>query len=283
MPEIANALELADAVRAIQRRRQFDDAGVRLSLELAQRGTVWVARDQGETIGIVVAHDSEEERYVGDLFVEPSYRGQGFGAGLLEAALSDAGDLAQTMLFDPSDAAAFALALRQRMAQRESLVRFAGAIPREEELAKMAAGEYRFQVDVVDPLAHSFALNGLDRQSRGAVRPSDHTEFARSATGHCFFLSGELVGYAYVWPDGRLGPLACASEAYLVQIFAYALVTLQRGYGASWCSALIPGSNRRIARAALRAGLRIQKSSLLASDALDISLSTYIGYHELLF
>ena len=87
---------------------------------------------------------------------------------------------------------------------------------------------------------------------------------------------------AYVWPDGGIGPLACASEAYLVQIFAYALVTLQRAYHASWCSALVPGSNRRIARASLRAGLRIAESFIVAADGSPPALSAYVGRHRLL-
>jgi hypothetical protein len=186
------------------------------------------------------------------------------------------------MLVDPSDAASLVLALRQRMMLREPIVRLAGAIPREEELAKMAAGDYRFEVDAVDSVSHGFGLRGLDAQTRGTTRDGDHERFAGSATGHAFFLRGEFVAYAYVWPDGRIGPLGCASQAYLVQIFAYALLSLTRTYAASWCSALVPGSNLRIARAALRAGLRIEAVSVLAGDALQGELSTYVGYHALL-
>ncbi|MGA8575444.1 MAG: GNAT family N-acetyltransferase [Candidatus Cybelea sp.] len=280
MAEIAAASP--DDVRRIQRRRNIDEAGLKLSLQAAEAGRVWSARDGGEVIGIAVAHDSETERYVGELFVEPSYRGQEIGSSLIEAAFGETDDAGRAMLVAAGDDAALALALRYRMAPREMLLRFAGAIPREEELAKMAAGDYRFQVDAIDPAIHSGALNELDRQARGVVRPGDHAEFARSASGHAFFLSGECVGYAYVWPDGRIGPTACASEAYLVQILAYALVTLQRGHGASWCTALVPSSNRRIARALLRAGLRIEESFLLAHDSFIGDMSTYVAYHRML-
>src|ERR1700733_4383303 len=88
-------------VRAIQRRRNCDDTSVRLALACAERGTVWVARDAGEAVGIAIAHDSEAERYVGDLFVEPSYRGTGMGGSLLAAAFGDAGDRTRAMLVDP--------------------------------------------------------------------------------------------------------------------------------------------------------------------------------------
>jgi len=281
--DLAIGLAAADEIRAIQRRRNCDDTALRLALASAERGTVWIARDAAEGVGIAVAHDSEAERYVGDLYVEPSYRGSGVGSELLGAAFSDAGDRTRAMLVDPGDAGGVALAFRQRMMLREPIVRFAGAIPREEELAKMAAGDYRFEVDTIDPVSHSFGLRGLDAQTRGTTRDADHEQFAAGATGHAFFLRGEFIAYGYVWPDGRIGPLACASQAYLVQIFAYALLSLTRTYGASWSTALVPGSNLRIARAVLRAGLRIEAVSLLTGNAFQGDLSTYVGYHSLLF
>jgi len=281
--EIAVKRASADDVRAIARRRAFDDVAFRIALELADRGNVWAAHDASEVIGIAIAHSSDEERYVGDLFVEPSYRGQGIGTRLLTEAFAGADDVARTMLLEPAEPAGYALATRHGLGVRGSLLRLAGAIPREEDLARMAAGEYRFQVDALDAEAHAFELNALDREIRGTTRIPDHGYFLRHATGQAFFLNGELVAYAYVWPDGRIGPLACVSQSYLVQIFAYALVTLQRMHNASWCTLLIPGANVRIARAALRAGLRVEQTFLLASDSPHADVSTYLGYHRLLF
>jgi GNAT superfamily N-acetyltransferase len=281
MAEIQIDVGSSDDARGIQRRRNLDDVAVRLTLESAEHGLVWAGRDDQAVIGIAVAHDSEEERYIGDLFVEPSYRRQGIGAALLAAAF-EASDLSRTMIIDTGDAAGLALALRFGVAPRESILQFAGAIPREEELAKMAAGDYRFQVDTIDAASHRFALEELDHHARGVTRPNDHSAFALQACGHVFFLSGECVGYAYVWPDGRIGPVACASEAYTVQTLAYALVTLSRTYSASWCTLLVPGSNRRIARAALRAGLRIEQAYTFASETAVGDLSTYVAYNRLL-
>jgi GNAT superfamily N-acetyltransferase len=279
--EIVGAASLDD-VRTIARRRKLDETALRISLEAADAGRAWAARDQSQIVGIAIAHDAEYERYIGDCYVEASYRAQGVGSALLAAALDGAHDRARAMLLDPGDRGATRLAYRYGMALREPILRFAGATPREEELAKMAAGEYRFGVEPVDPDAHAMALNELDRQTRGTSRPTDHLSFAREASGNVFSLNGEIVGYAYVSSDGRVGPLACASEAYLVQIFAYALVSLQRVHGASWCTALVPGSNRRIARASLRAGLRIADTFTVASDAALPGLSAYVGRHQFL-
>jgi len=256
---------------------------MRLALEFADRGTAWAARDAGDVVGVAIARAVEGERYLGDCFVEASYRSQGIGARLAEAAFGDAEDATRVALLDPEDRGATALALRRGLAPRETVLRFAGAIPKEEELARMAAGSYTFAVDEIDPSSHGFALDALDRRVRGAARESDHLWLARHTSGLAFLLNGEFVAYAYVWPDGRIGPIASASAAYLVQIFAYVLVTLQRRHAASWCTVLVPGSNLRIARTCLRAGLRIEESLLLASDVNVADLSTYIGYHRLLF
>ncbi|MEO6834457.1 MAG: GNAT family N-acetyltransferase [Candidatus Tumulicola sp.] len=283
MAEIAIGPASVDEVRAVELRHGRDDATIKLALEFAEDGNAWAARDAGETVGVVLTHRSDEEVYVGELVVEPSYRGLRIGARLFDAALADAGNGARSALLDASDRASLALALRSGLAPRATVLRVAGAIPREDGLLAMAAGDYRFQVDAIDPAAHAFALSALDRENRGTTRLRDHRRLSRDAEGLAFLSDGEFVAYAYVWPDGRIGPMAAASGAYLVQIFAYALVTLQRRFGASWCTALIPGTNVRLLRAALRAGLRIEETLTFASDAEISELSRYAGFHRLLF
>jgi GNAT superfamily N-acetyltransferase len=272
-----------DEVRAIQVRRCLDAAAVRASLELAEAGSAWVARDQSEIVGVAIGRASNEELFAGDVFVEASYRGQGVGRALLGAAFGEGGDTFRSMLTDPADPSSLALAALYGLSLQTPVLRLAGAIPKEEELARMAAGDYRFEVDAVDALRHGFALDALDRETRGATRPGEHAAFAREATGNLFLLNGEAVAYSYVWPDGRIGPIAASSAAYLLQLFAYALVTIQRAHGASWCTLWVPGTNLRVLRAALHAGLRIEESLAIASDAVMPDLSRYVGAHRIIF
>ncbi|HTA40170.1 MAG TPA: hypothetical protein VK760_13890, partial [Candidatus Acidoferrales bacterium] len=211
-------------------------------------------------------------------------RDTGIGAQLLDAALEDGGSgAARTLMLQAGDAAAVALALRRRIAVRTPVLRLAGAIPREDTLVEMAAGDYRFEIETIDPGRHAFSLDAIDRDARGTTRPLEHARFAESAHGSAIFRNDEFVAYAYVWPDGRIGPVAAVSAVYLVQVLALSLVTLQRQYGASWCSAFVPTTNVRLARAALRAGLRIEGANLFASDASEADLSRYAGFHPLLF
>lgn len=215
--------------------------------------------------------------------MEPSFRNSGIAGQLLDAAFADAGDAARRMLVEPQDGAALVLALRRGLAPQTAVLSTAGPTPREDALLAMAAGDYRFQVDALDPIAHGFALNALDRETRGTTRSEDHARFAQESAGLAVFLDGEFVAYAYVWPSGRIGPVAASSAQYLTQIFAYAIVTLQRTFGASWCTALIPGDAVRLLRAVLRSGLRIERALTLAGDAPLPDPSRYVAFHPLVF
>jgi GNAT superfamily N-acetyltransferase len=271
-------------VRALATRRNFDERAFALASGFSENHAAWSARDENEAIGLALVHATQDERFVGDLFVEASFRNNGIGSRLLDAALEDGGGgAARSLMIQAGDAAAVAMALRRRIAVRTPILRLAGAIPREDALMSMAAGDYRFEVEPLDVARHAFSLDALDREARGTTRPADHTRFGQSAHGSAIFRNDEFVAYAYVWPDGRIGPLAAVSAVYLVQVFALSLVTLQRQFGASWCSAFVPSINVRLARAALRAGLRIEGANLFASDASDADLSRYAGFHPLLF
>lgn len=282
MSDVTIARGTVDDARSIALRRKFDDGAQKLLLELADRGNTWVARDNGDAIGLAATSETDEERYAGELFVESSFRGQGIAGLLLEAAFAESDDRARAMAVDVADAASVALALGRRLAVRSPMLRFAGAIPKEEELARIAAGDYRFEVGAVDPIRDAFGLDALDRECRGAMRTAEHRRFASLATGQTFYLRGEMVAYGYVWPDGRIGPFAVSSASYFVQLFAFALVTLQRVYRASWCTLIVPGCNVRVARAALRAGLRIEELFVFARDCDPPNFNRYIGYQKMM-
>jgi GNAT superfamily N-acetyltransferase len=282
-PQIVAANETD--VRALAARRWPDDISRRLYLNLAEaspRGA-WVAHDEGTPIAMVFTHELENEWFVSELFVEPSFRGAGLGGRLLRAATNESGDVSLAGVIDAQDMRSLAFFLRRGLGLHIPLLRIAGEIPKEDGLLSMAAGEYRFTTLPIDANAHTTALAGLDREVRGTARPSDHATFTQLATGSLFLLGDECVGYVYVWPDGRIGPLVAASGAYLAQFFGFALVALRRTYGASWCTALVPGSNVRVMRAALHIGLTLDQVSIFATDLPQIDLSRYVGFHPLAF
>jgi len=284
-PEIGPASE--SEVRAYAARRWPDEAGRRLYVHLAttSRG-VFVGRDAGEPVGIAFAHDLEGESFVSELFVEPSFRKAGLGRALLRAATRDGNDLALAALVDANDIATLAFCARSGIGLNVPVLQLSGAIPKEDALLPTAAGDYRFATLPIDSRPQPTiigVLGTIDREVRGVERESDHRFFAEHACGTLLLLEDEPVGYVYVWPDGRVGPIAAASAAYVRQFLAFALVAMRRNYGASWCTLMVPGSNVRVLRAAMRIGLKVERSYIFAADAPAADVARYVGFHPLAF
>lgn len=270
----------ADETAAYGRRR-FPDAASRA---LYGGDRVYVACDEGTPIGICIARDTRDERVVTELFVEPSFGASGIGADLLAATLEDADDRTRSALLPSREPALAVLFAEHGIAEIAPVRRVAGPIPKDDDLLALAAGDYRFGTQPIDPDRHAAALAQLDRETRGGERDAHHRLLAcLDGAGLAFSLGEELAGYAYLHPAGFIGPFAAASPAYVPQLLAFAMATLRREYGTTWCSTLIPGANVRAMRAALRAGLRMEESYAFASDGRLLDPSRYLGMHPLLF
>ena len=272
-------------VSRFARRRWRDEHARKLYLDLAHVAPsgAFVAKDEGTPIGIASPHALEDEWFLSEIFVEPSFQTRGVGWQLLVEASKEAGDVTRSGLLEPAELGGIAFFLRRGVSLQAPVLEIPGEIPHENELARMAAGEYRFGTEPLDPVAHRAAINQLDREVRGSARPLDHLYFCENGRGFIFRRDEELAGYVYVWPSGRIGPMAAASQTYLVQFLAFALATLRGTFGASWCTALVPGTNIRVMRAAMKAGLSIEGVRLFASDGGLLDLARYVGFHPLLF
>jgi GNAT superfamily N-acetyltransferase len=272
-----------DETAAYARRRAGSDADAALYLFLAERaGGAFVALDEQTPIGIALATRGSDELTVHDLYVEPSFRSQGIGRALLDA-LAQGDELSRSGVLSVDSSDAIAFALKHGVTPQMPLMRAAGAIPRVDDLLRLAANDYRFVVRDVDVEANGYALDALDRETRGCERRSDHAYFAGESAGMAFYLHDEFVGYAYVWPSGHIGPIAASSAAYVGAFLAFAMTASVRTYGASWCSVLLPAANFRAARTALRAGLRIESQSIFATDRATHDFTRYLGHGALLF
>ncbi len=253
-----------------------------LYLALAERSAVWIVRQDEEAAGIVFAGGGDDETYVHELFVRPPHRRNGFGSRLLEEATREARSRFATL--DAADGGSQAFAIRHGAAMRGVLLQCTGAVPREEDLLRLAASEgRRFEVAPLDIGAQRFAVEALEREVRGAPLGADHAILGGLASGSAFFINDELIGYAYVWPDGRIGPVIASSTSYLEQIFAFAFAALMRGHGATWAQCLVPGENTRILRAAIGFGLTIETAWLTARTSEAGDASRYVACHPLLY
>lgn len=275
----------AEDVLYFARRRWPDEHSRKLYVDLAHVAPngAFVAKDEGTSIGIAIPHALEDEWFLSEIYVEPSFQMHGIGWQLLTEAGKDAGEVTRSGLLEPGELGGIAFFLRRGVALQTPVAEVAGPIPHENELARMAAGEYRFVTEALDPVGHRSALGQLDREVRGTARPLDHLYFCEHGRGFIFARDEEITGYAYVWPNGRIGPMVVASPAYSVQFLAFALAALRQTYGATWCTMLVPGTNVRIMRAAMKAGLTIEAVRLFASDGAILDLSRYVAHHQLLF
>lgn len=284
MPEEPQILAAsAGDVASFARSRCRDEHAEKLYVEVAQGGA-YVAKDvDGTPVGVAFARRLDDESYLSELFVEPSFRGQGIGSQLLAQIWDSQEERARSAVLDAPERGAAAFLLRRGLAMQTPVVEVSGSIPHENELARMAAGSYRFGTEPLEPAKHRSALAQIDREIRGSSRSIDHAYFSETGRGFIFRRDEEIAGYAYFWPSGRIGPLAAASQTYVVQFFAFALAAARSTFGASWCIALVPGTNVRMLRAAMRAGLTVQSVRIFAGDNANLDLSRYAGFHPLLF
>jgi len=274
-----------DDVAYFAKRRCNDEHERALWVYLAEDAPngVWVAKDVETPVGIAIPHATDDEWFLSELFVEPSFRNHGIALELLSTAAGPAGDSTRSGVLDSAELGGLAFYAARSVPIAMPVLSVSGEIPREEALAKMAAGEYRFRTTPLDMLEHRQALLALDRDVRGTGRLNDHDYFLRNAHGVAFYLQDEFVAYGYVWPSGRVGPIATGSAVYGVQILAFMLAALKHAYDASWCTMLVPGVNVRILRAAMRANLKIDGIQIFGTDGATGDLSRYIGLHRLLF
>src|SRR5579884_607502 len=144
----------ADDVDYFARRRRHDEHSRKLYVDLAHVAPngAFVAKDEGTPVGIAIPHALEDEWFLSELFVEPSFQTQGVGWELLQEAAREAGDATRSGLRDPSELGGIAFFLRRGVSLQTPVIEISGAIPHENELARMAAGEYRFRTEPLDPV-----------------------------------------------------------------------------------------------------------------------------------
>jgi len=272
-------------IDAFERRRCKDAHDVALWRHLTSHAPsgVWAARDADSLVGVAFAHANDDDWYLSELFVEESFRGSGLASALLQAVCESVVDATRSGLVETRDIGALGLYAGNGIALETPLIRLAGEIPDERDRARLAAGDYRFRVEPIDARRHAGALTALDRDVRGISRPADHAWFCEQTIGSAVFLEGEFVAYAYVWPNGTIGPIASSSPVYTRQVLAMALQSAAEQAGITWTQCIVPGTNTRALRALLGCGLRITSTALYGSDVRNVDLSRYIGFHAWLF
>jgi GNAT superfamily N-acetyltransferase len=243
----------------------------------------WVAAElpEGRVIGFGSATHRGSVLFLGMLFLEPRFQGRGIGTALLErvmvrppapaaglpardpSAATPADELTFATATDSVQPISAALYSRYRMVPRLPVLQVVGRPRDTAGLARLPNG-----VRVVEATPESggsdAVVGRIDAAVLGHEHPVDHA-FLRSEVRRLFLLESErngVVGYGYVAPSGRFGPLA-ALDAGLLAPLALELMARVRAAGAY--AIWVPGAADELVVALLEAGLRFESFPALLS------------------
>lgn len=205
----------------------------------------WLAEREGTMVGFGIAAQREDLTFLSFLFVRPDVQASGIGRSLLERAMLG-GDYRAVCIgsIQPISAALYA---QYGMVPRVPMFMFTGkprgglpALPRRAEIRPVAAD----------------AVEELDREVTGLARPTDHAAWEtwdRQRLG--LFMGGDLMGYGYVQPVGRLSPVVVRESELLLPFVAGLMAQLPDVE--TWMLN-VPGPAAETFVALLKAGMRLE-------------------------
>ena len=168
-----------------------------------------VADDRGRVVAFGMLHVRGEVGFLAFLFVLPEWQGRGLGRAILAACRQAAGDPSELGTCAEADQPVStgmyaAIGLRPRTPLY--LLR-GGLAPH-----RLPPLPGHVQARPLEPSD----VRSLDRDLLGYERPVDHGFLVRSGRrGWAIEDDGGVVGYGYVQPSGRLGPVAVADPELL--------------------------------------------------------------------
>jgi GNAT superfamily N-acetyltransferase len=224
---------------------------------------LWVAEADGAVLGFGFSWMCDRFWFLAQLFVEPGGQGAGLGQALLSRTLEQAA---------------------RRQAENTALITFAynrastglyirhGMYPRE-PLYYMQAPASRLRLPdpvpglEVAPIDASLPppawLGRIDAPVLGFQRESHHAMLlAGGATALGFACAGRQVAYAYIAPNGHVGPVAIMPGEDVGAIICAALRAALSG-GSDLVSIIMPGCCGPGMASAVACGLRIEEPYVL--------------------
>jgi hypothetical protein len=116
-------------------------------------------------------------------------------------------------------------------------------------------------------MGHLPAIEAIDASALGQSRGKHHRYLIAESglKGFLFREAGADVGYAYISPEGHVGPLAVNRPEAIAAIFAAALKRAAED-GAAQLSALVPGISETVLASATAHGMRIVLPLMLMSS-----------------
>lgn len=261
------------AINDVEHQHGFEGTGVAATPEsLAfclddDPGAAWVAEDVERIIGIGFSWVSGPLWFLADLFVLPEYQGRGVGDTLLRRTLDHArkhGVDNRALITFAFNRVSIGLYVKHGLFPRRPI--YVVSAPRDRLAGRPATHDLAW-TPIDESEACAATLRQIDEAALGIPRDLHH-RFLRSEPAMRGFLleqAGKPVGYAYISPDGHIGPLAVSARATFAPAFETAL-SLAVARGTEQVSAFLPGSNVDGMSIARRHGMRLGRTMVLLSE-----------------
>ncbi|HMF26074.1 MAG TPA: GNAT family N-acetyltransferase [Pseudolabrys sp.] len=227
---------------------------------------LWVAEDAGEILGFAFSWVCGELWFLAELFVSPEHQGRGIGNELLKRTLDHAqktGATNRALITFAFNRVSQGLYIRHGMFPRLPICHF--NVAREVLMDRLKGGQLRY-APLEDKASHLHSVAHIDQQALGVSREKHHRHLINDSgiRGVIFYEEDECVGYAYISPDGHIGPLGVARPKALGTAFKTALHLAAKS-GSSHVSAFLPGTSDVALSIAVEHGLHITFPMVLAS------------------
>jgi len=239
----------------------------------------WVAEVEGKVAGITLSWVRGSLWYLAHLFVSQEHQGLNIGQNLMEIAMKHHKGPAitnralVTFAYNPVSISLYA---RYGIYPREPLYWMEG--PSQHVKTDISNTKLRSE-KVVDFEKSRGVLSRLDELNLGYAREKNHEFLQSLPTVRChLFSSGDNpVGYAYVWQNGRVGPLATISHETFRDVLKAAF-KLAAAEGAPNVGIAATGSNEQLMQVALDQKMRILDNYLFMSSKPFPNFSNYVLY-----
>lgn len=240
----------------------------------------WVAENETEIVGMAFSWFRGSFWFLGQLFIVPTCQEGGIGRKLFDKTLelgSQVNVTNRALITYPFNRVSTALYMRYGMYPREPIYRMVG----DGAVARSAHKETEsFNYEKLPPAAATIRqLCSIDEPVLGIPLERHHEYFLNAHGGTCYIFRREKnpEGYAYVWSNGHVGPLAVVSSNSFRGVMNTAL-GLAAVQGTPQVSVMIPGSNDQAVAVALDHKLRIAIPLLLMSSRPFGNWDKYLFY-----
>lgn len=231
--------------------------------------TCCVAEDAGRSVGFGISMVRSETWFLSFLFVLPEWQARGIGRAVVRACLEGAPRVTQrATCAESNQPVSTGLYASMGMAPRSLIYLLRGAL-NGEALPALPAGTRPRPMDAE-------RVERLDKALLGYRRQPDHGFWAqRDRRGWVFEDGrGELMGYGYAQPSGRLGPVAALDPEHLMPFVGHLVRSTSVLEG--W-QLIVPGPAITALQPLLAAGLRIDGTpAVYCTDGTRPSFERYL-------